>query len=445
MANVNEGLSGGDYSGDDASDINTEAGWDAAMRAKVAGKQSNDSTTTSTPVEEKGERYDPDSDSAAQIKQEVLADVPTTDLQSALKYGKPALEPEHIEQETTFENFEKMNPDEQRDWAVQVEPDVWKAQQAQAANDRASVLHRELLDAYEAEPLSNTDQFRALLEDDADTADPVIRAAANYLQGAPEAAEEQFEQWIAEAINEHFAAWDGDPDTPDIADTDTEAGAILAQARDLIAEERAQVERLADEENRTRAQSTAYEGSKQAAKAWAREQGIRSSTEADARIAAADNFLQSELGVSLEALAFQHPGIFKEQLTFADAALRGIESEDRVQRFKSQIMDSHTTNVAAGLESSADRLERLLKRIAPDPSEPSREIDKAMARAEARANGHSQTAASIKASLMNADAETAVKDGFTVNGRKVSQEEAAFDPKRAEEARRERMRAAGIR
>jgi hypothetical protein len=310
------------------------------------------------------------------------------------------------------------------------------------------VLHREFIDAYEAP--DETQSFAELLGayakgEDVDTVNPVVRAAANYLQGAPEAAEEQFEQWIAEAINEHFEAWGDDPDTPDIADTETEAGQILAEARELIVRERAEVEALRNEEHRTRAQTTAYQGSKAAAKAWAREQGIRSSQEADARIAAADNFLKSELGVSLEALMFQHPGIFKDQLTFADAALRGLESEDRVQAVKSQIMSADTTNVAAGLESSADRLERLLSRIAPDSTEPSREVDKAMARAELRANGQSQTGASIKAQIMGADLETSVKDGFTRGGRKVSQEEATFDPEREEELRRERIRAAGIR
>jgi hypothetical protein len=447
MPNVNDpgALTGADYSGEDISDPNTDSGWEAALRAKVAGKQSNDSTTTSVPSVEEGERFDPGLDSVAQIKQDVLADVPTLNPADALEYGRPAPKaPQPVEQELPLEKLPTMKPDELSEWNVEVDAQTYKAQQAQASEDRATVLYREFRDAYESEPLSNTEQFRALLEEDADMAPPDVRAAANFLLGAPEAFAQMIEDWKDAEIDAYHEQWGDEFD--EVYDEENSTPALIEQAaRELIAKERTQVEALRNEENRTRAQTTAYQGSKAAAKAWAREQGIRSSAEADQRIAAADNFLQSELGVSLEALAFQHPGVFKDQLTFADAALRGLESEDRVQRFKGSIMDADTTNVSEGLESSADRLERLLKRIAPDPTEPSREIDKAMARAELRANGESQTGASIKAQIMGADSETAVKHGFTRGGRKVSQEEAMFDPEREAELRRERIRAAGIR
>lgn len=318
--NVNEGITVEGQPGTDAG-VNSQEGWDAALRAKVAAAREPEAA----PAEERSAPVAPDNDDAAAIKRQLLSDEGSTTIKDGLsspatdadKWGHTASERARIHEE--FERSLRANgidPDEPVA-PTPVSPD--SIELAQLREEKAvSDFWDNIVQGGDAEIATNLARLQQTV--------------------GPDVVEEVL--WEALGIDEH---------TPE----DSHLWDELDMLEEAAAQVAAQVEfqasaQLANAMREHVSQQTLRE-LKTTLNGWARSEGL-SGAQARARISQVEQFMGHDL-----AQVAQEFGVARAEdiLRAGDALIDEGAHAERVARFKESFLAEASTSVSEGLTINA--------------------------------------------------------------------------------------------
>ena len=411
MPNVQEAL--GALDGASASDVNTDAGFDAAL-ARQAGAEP---TTPREPSSDAPTRRDPSRDTAADIIGEVNS-TEKTNIADGLT----------IKREPT---------DEERELAYYGRPDVQEAilrktdeRLGSTADERHAERQQTISDLAELQ----VRRFSDLLEsgDQGAVLDGLVT-----LRG--QLSSDQFDNAVLALAQQVVGVDLNDPD-PDLYDEQDFADlqATIEQLHssvDTLAQQRELAQAHATYDNATAELIRSWpQATEQAMQLYFHRQGVTSLEEANRRIEAA-NETAATLGIDLGAVPLDNPSITDWLEVFArlDAANVEVDKRERTHTFHQSFVNAPSTKVGDGLEVfGANGWQRVNEIKLDPPAIPTKQ------ETLRRAYQKRERPADIKRALL-APEGTSIKDGFTINGKPVemsvvdgSREQAKRD---AEEAR----------
>lgn len=317
MPSVQEGLTTPGEAGFDAG-VDSEEGFNAALAAKVG--QSRE--TPAAPAERRHTPVTPDTDTAAQIKRQLLEDEGSTKVADGLEVP-------NAERAKIHEDYLAA----ERELAADPAHQEWLANEAR----RSALEQSEKLELQDLREDAAIDRFdtTAITGDDAEITFAFARLKS-------EVSPDRFE----EALQDYFGVdEDTDPDDPvwDVmGEIDTQADEILATA---------DYETKLAFQQAVEAQVTelTMRDTKAMLNEWVRSEGI-SAAEGRARITQVEQFTEH----SLLDIA-QTAGVAKAEnvLRAGDATMREAAYAERVQKFKEDFVNEPSTSVQDGLTINA--------------------------------------------------------------------------------------------
>ena len=362
MPSIQEGLTTPGETSIDAG-VNSEAGFNAALAAKVGQPRE----TPAAPAERRHTPVTPDSDTAAQIKRQLLSDEDSTNVKAGLsvpneekdRHGHTAADRKRIHEEFIALGLDKPDPD----------------MEAASRIERSEKI--ELQELREDAAIERFDTT-AIAGDEAEISYAFARLKS-------EMSPDRFEEALMDYFGVDADTAEDDPVWELMGEIDTEADQILATA---------DYETKVAFQQAVEAQVTTLtvRDTKAMLNEWVRSEGI-SAAEGRARIAQVEQFT----GHSLLDIA-QTAGVAKAEnvLRAGDSTMREAAYAQRVQAFKEQFVGQESTSVSEGLTINAG--------MGHVPVAPRPVIGHQMneARVVARAvRGGRQTPEQIKAELMS--------------------------------------------